>query len=206
MKISVSRALTELKTIDSRIQKKINEGVFIAGKKKSSKKINNTHTIEEFNEFAKSSYDSVSDLIKRRKSIKSAIVNSNATTKIEIGGVEMTVAEAIERKSSIELEKLFLNKLERSYRDLVTQVKNANENVEDNLKDLLKASVGSDKKLGDMSTFEKAYRDSNEYEVIDPLKLADKIENLRKSIEDFEIEVDAILTESNVCTQIEIED
>lgn len=45
-----------------------------------------------------------------------------------------------------------------------------------------------------------------QYEVIDPLKLEDEIEKLRKEIEDFELEVDSILTESNVMTQIEIPD
>jgi hypothetical protein len=205
--ISIARALTELKTLDSRIENKINGTNFIAGAKKSSKKINNIYTREEFVDDVTSNYQSIIDLINRRKVIKSAIVNSNAITKGIIGGKEYTIADAIERKNSIELDKTLLRQLEGQYKNVIAQIDRNNEIVEQNLNKLLEASVGSDKKVSDDTTaFSEAYRTQNSFEVINPLKLQDKIETLRKEIEDFETEVDAVLTESNVLTKIEIPD
>ena len=48
------------------------------------------------------------DLISRRNKIKSAIIMSNAKTVVEVAGKQMTVAEAIDKKSSIEYEKELL--------------------------------------------------------------------------------------------------
>lgn len=207
MKISVARALTELKTINNRIEKKIDETIFIAGVKKTSKKIKNVYTRDEFIELAKSNYQSIKDLIKRRKDIKSSIVESNANTIVEIAGVKMSVADAIERKNSIELDKMLLAEMTRDYNSIVSQVQAQNEDVEMRLDSLLNSSIGSDKKdLSGMEGFAKAYRESNEYEIINPLNLEDEIKKLSKQIEDFESEVDAVLTESNVMTKIEIPD
>lgn len=207
MKISVARALTELKTINNRIEKKIDETIFIVGVKKTSKKIDNMYTREEFDKQVKADYQSIKDLIKRRKDIKSAIVESNANTIVTIADKEYTVADAIERKNSIELDRMLLREMTRGYNSVKSQVEGRNETVEEKLDALLNASVGSDKKdLGDMDGFAKTYRESSQYEVINPLKLEDEIEKLRKEIEDFEMEVDSILTESNVMTKIEIPD
>lgn len=207
MEISIARALTELKTLDARIQSKINSTSFIAGVKKSSKKVNNVYTREEYSREVKSNYDSIIDLIERRKAIKGAIVKSNAETKVIISGKEYSVADAIERKNSIQLDKMLLQQMENQYRSVIAQVDRNNEVVENNLNNLLNSSVSSDKKDSiDMSGFAEAYRETNCYEVVNPLKLQERIEKLRKEIDDFESEVDSVLTESNVITKINIPD
>ena len=76
---------------------------------------------------AKADYQSIEALIKRRNAIKSAIVVSNATTKIEVAGVKMTVAEAIERKTSISYDIQLLDKLKEVYADLVGEAENVNQ-------------------------------------------------------------------------------
>ncbi len=99
-KMTIHRALSELKLIDARITKQISEieptGIFQKGKL-----INGYKTPEDFNTTAKSKMDSVNDLIKRKVTIKSAIVNSNSTTKVNVGGTEMSVADAITFKGVI---------------------------------------------------------------------------------------------------------
>ena len=82
-KMTVHKALCELKTMDSRIQKAIDSSPYVVVNKHSSKKINGV-SIDEFCRQAKSAYQSVNDLINRRNAIKRAVVLSNATTK-EIG-------------------------------------------------------------------------------------------------------------------------
>lgn len=205
MQISVARALTELKTLNSRIENKINGTSFVAGVKKSSKKINNVYLREEFEKDVKSNYDSIVDLIERRKAIKTAIVKSNAETKVLIGGKEYTVADAIERKSSISLDKLLLKHMEVQFRNILAQVERNNDIMEQNLNNLLAQSLGSDKKdLTSMTSFADSYRNENGFEIINPLKLQEKIEMLKLEIENFEAECDSCLSESNAITKVEI--
>ena len=90
-KITITRALVELKTVDKRIEKALEGAVFITHKCASDE--NPKHKITE------NRLQQVTDLIERRKNLKAAIVKSNATTKVVIDSNEYTVAEAIERKN-----------------------------------------------------------------------------------------------------------
>lgn len=45
----------------------------------------------------------------------------------------------------------------------------------------------------------------NEFEIIDPLNVKQQIEKLSNRIEEFESEVDAVLSESNATTFIEVQ-
>ena len=103
--MSIHQALSELKLLDSRIERAINSGRFIGTKKLVESKVSQTRTtVKDFNVSAKADLESVRALIERRSEIKSKIVASNAKTKVTIGGTKYTVAEAIERKSSISYE------------------------------------------------------------------------------------------------------
>lgn len=98
--ITITEALNELKLYDARIRKAISNTKLAGAAKKSSARIG-AITKNEFNEHAKASYQSVTDLIANRNTLKSAIVKSNAVTEITVNGKVMTVAEAIERKNAI---------------------------------------------------------------------------------------------------------
>jgi hypothetical protein len=205
MKISIARALTEIKTLDNRIQSKINSGVFVASVKKSSAKVNNVYTREEFGVQAKANYESITDLIERRRLIKSAVVKSNAETTVTIGEVTYTVADAIERKKNLHFEKSFLEILERQYRNAIANTNSNNEKVDVNLDRLLSASLGSDSvKKEDTSVFSQAYKDANYYEVLDVLNLKDGIEKVKTELLKFDSEFNIVLTESNAITLVEI--
>lgn len=78
-KITITRALTELKTLDKRIQKAIDSGTFVSFYGQFFKPDENSKS-------AQSNYQSIMDLLERRKQIKSLIVMSNAVTKVIIYG------------------------------------------------------------------------------------------------------------------------
>jgi hypothetical protein len=210
MQISITRALAELKLLNSRIERKIGESIFLAANKKSAKKVNNVFTKEEFVENAKADYQSVIDLIERRKKIKAAIVDSNAKTVVTIANKSMTVAEAIERKESIQYDKTLLNAMERQYNSVVAKVTSENEKVQQKLDDLLLTSFGKEGKQkaseDEIAVISKPYLEQNEFECIDPLEMAKKIRAMKEDIEGFTSEVDFILSESNTITKIEIPD
>ncbi|MFS0657375.1 hypothetical protein AB1L07_01955 [Niallia alba] len=205
MEITITRALAELKLLDKRIQRTINESV-LAGYTVGKKFMTGFNSVEEIEKRSKSDYQSIQDLIKRRNEIKSAIVVSNATTQVEIAGQSMTVAEAIERKTSINYDKLLLNKLRSTYSQLVSHVDRVNEDVKNRLDKQLEVLYGKDGKTKAIENEEltRAFKEDNEAKFIDSLNLRDKIEQLTKEIEDFETEVDFILSESNTITRITV--
>ncbi|QPW62031.1 hypothetical protein [Clostridium botulinum] len=206
--ITIARALTELKTLDKKINKKISESKFAIVCNQSSKKVDGIQTREEFNQSAKSSYDSIVDLIARRNEIKTKIVASNAITRVIIANKEYTVAEAIERKSSIGLDKMLLTSMRNDYNRALALYESSNNKVEQQLNEHLETMFGTETKQkdNDVTIFTENFRKQHGYEIIDPLKLKEKVDKLTDEIDSFETEVDACLSESNAITKITISD
>ena len=208
MKMSIHRALGELKTLDKRIRKEIENTIFIGAKKKSSNTEYKTRTsIVDFNNNVNSSIQSINDLILRRKEIKESIVNANANTFVTIGDNKMTVASEIERKTSIGYDKFLLSKIKEQYALIVGFVEENNEEVECDLSSKIDNMLNANDKnnINGIEEFSKAYRNSNSWEVIDPVDLKSFIDKLEKEITIFENEVDVVLSESNATTFIEVE-
>lgn len=206
-KISITEALNELKLYDSKITKAITNATFCGAAKKSADKVGVVKK-DDFVERTKASYQSATDLISNRNTLKSAIVRSNAITGVEIDGVPMTVAEAIERKNSIEYDETLLNEMKRQYANATATVDKENKKVDNKVDELLTTLIGkdSDKKLSkeDQEAVEKPYREKNEFEFVDPLDLYEKIQTLEANIDGFKSNVDTVLVLSNATTFIEI--
>ena len=105
-KMTVTRALAELKTLEKRITKVTGECEVIKVRRKEDK-----WDVQEFNRGAQSTYQSAVDLIARRDEIKRRVLQSNAVTKVRIGKEDMTIAEVIDRKQAIKFKKNLLDKL-----------------------------------------------------------------------------------------------
>lgn len=110
-KISITEALNELKLYDSKITKAITNVTLCGATKKSSDKVGVVKK-EDFEDRAKASYQSVTDLIANRNTLKSAVVKSNTVTEVTVTDKIMTVTEAIERKNSIEYDETLLNEMQ----------------------------------------------------------------------------------------------
>lgn len=209
MELTIHAALGELKKLDQRINKSIFGGTFIGAKKKSAADVLGTgYSEDRYKETINSSMQSISSLIANYKAIKSAVVISNATTKLIVGKEEMTVAEAIERKSSIEYEKTLLRKLKNDRDNVVAQVNRQNEKVEEQLDTQISVLTANSKdkasSLTNLTGFIKEYRDQNSYELINPLDIDKVISELEERILDFETNVDVALSNSNALTKITI--
>jgi uncharacterized protein (UPF0335 family) len=202
-KMTIHRALTELKTLDARIHSAIDGGTFITANKRSNTKINGK-TVEEHKSVIQGHLDKVVGLIDRRNQIKAAIVESNAKTMVSVGGVKMTVAQAIERKSSIHYDEVYLDRLKASYATAVSTVNRENEMLPRKLETYLQSVLGNkdSAKTEDVEFHTKSFMDRNEYELIDPASLKEKIDKLEEEIYNFKAEVDAVLSESNAVTFI----
>lgn len=197
-KISITRALVELKTLDSRIQKKIDRATFVSFG-------GQFHKPAEGVKDAVSDYQSINDLIERRKKIKSAIITSNATTQVSICGQTMTVAEAIETKSSIKHKKNLLAVLKSQHGRTTTTIESINSRVRKDLEAKSSREGGDkDKQQMSLAEFSKTYIELHGVEMHDPLNISQKIEQLDQYIIQFEQEVDYVLSEKNAVTTIEV--
>ena len=207
-KITVTEGLNELKLYDSKIEKAINNLKLIGAKKKSVDKVGVVN-VEKFVADAKAAHQSVMDLISNRNALKAAIVKSNAETSLEIGDKIMTVAEAIERKNSIQYEKKLLLAMKAQYASATVTVNKENTKVDLKVDELIQTLVGRDttKKLDkdEQAAVEAPYRAKNEWELVDPLNLHDLITALENDIDTFESQVDGKLSLCNATTFIKLD-
>ncbi|MGE7111588.1 hypothetical protein [Lysinibacillus sp. NPDC047702] len=205
-KLSIHRALTELKMLNHRIEAATNEVSTVLANRKSNSKINGVE-IQEYEKQMQSSYDKVVGLIDYRNRIKSLVVESNARTTVTVGKEEMTVAEAIERKQSIHFEKKLLEAMQQQYRSAINMVAKENDALPAKLETYLINILGNKDKQSpeEVKLHTETFMKRNEFELIDPMNVKKKIEALSSRIEEFESEVDAVLSESNATTFIEVQ-
>ena len=207
-RMTITQALVELKLYDSKIVKAIRTAEFINIRKKNSNKIGSI-SVDKFEKNAIESYQSIIDMIKNREAIKRAIVLSNATTIVNIAGIEMTVAEAIEKRNLINHEKTLIDEMSRQFTFTERAFTEQNDKVDEQAEKLLVSYYGKDaaKKISkeDYDTIVTPYKEANGYVVVDPIGLKDKLEALSNANSDFMANVDVVLSVSNATTFIEVE-
>lgn len=206
-KMTIAKGLIELKLLDKRIEKAI-EDVAFCQHRIGEDEIKGYKSVQEYESIVRGKEQSILDLINRRTSIKSAIVESNAKTKVTIAGEKMTRADAIERRNhSIVYEKTLLEKMKRDLARSVSSIEADNARAKERLDRQIEIMIGKDGKVKPeetQSTTDMFWK-HNRSELVDPIGVREKIEKLEKRIDDFESEVDTVLNESNVLTSISIQ-
>lgn len=202
--MSIHRALAELKLIDSKISNELIRAKFAGFKKVSGKTIDNL-TVEEFKSNSKASLQAINDLIKRRASIKSALVLSNATTKVNVAGEEMTVAEAIDKKNTTASMTNLITKLKQTWNQTHVKVDRENRALDDEALLYFQEITQNKDKLNEaqFKTLISAYKDQRELEVVEGFDVRKEGIKLEDELNEFLTNVDFVLSESNTETKIE---
>jgi hypothetical protein len=212
-KMTVHKALAELKTMDDRITKSIRDNTYVLAVKHSAEKINGM-TVKNFMDKMRSGYQKTTDLIARRDAMKRAVVLSNATTKVKVGENEYTVAEAIEMKNhGMEFRSALLRQISSAYTSAQNELnRNSGETLEKKAEQYVLAVIAAQPKDSKMSVdsdamkaLRKTYIENNAYDLVDPLDVTKIMESLDAEINEFNAEVDAALSVSNALTIIEFE-
>jgi len=200
--ISVTQGLAELKLLDKRINKELS---YVFWAKVSTK---NSRVDEvALKKSAQAEYQSYMDLVKRRDTIKRAIVLSNATTPVSIGTKwSGTVAEAIEHKASLTYKKSLLDKIKRCMSTVDSEYASASEALERRLDGLLSSELGKDVKTNPdtITALRQSFLETNKVEIVDPLDLVNMAKELGDEIDAFETNVDWVLSEANGKTLITV--
>jgi hypothetical protein len=207
-KMTIHRALAELKLIDSKIEKAISV-IEPTGVMQANKPVSGFYKKEDFETEAKAKFQSVVDLIERKNKIKSAIVTANGVTQVEISGVKMTIADAINFKSVVVFKKNLIATLIKKHNSVKSKFTVENEKVNNVALENAKIMIGKqgDDRVKptdeDVKNIVEPFVKRNEFHLVDPLEVEKLTEKLQNEVNNFEVEVDAVLSEINAITVIE---
>lgn len=211
--MTLTRALAEVKHIKAKFDRMLSTSRFVAVAQgqETSKHLTaeaGLLSVDIFSASAMSAFQSCEDQIKRYNAIRKNLILANATTTVTIGSQTMTIAEAIERKSSIVMEQKLLNSMKSQY----ANAQNAYDQLNTRLLDTIERSIlqlyGNDRSKvteEQSKVVSDAKRREFEPSVVDPLKLSERIEALASRIEDFNNEINYSLSEVNASTKITVE-
>ena len=207
-KMTIHRALAELKLIDSKIEKAI-ASIEPTGGMQTGKPVNGFYEKTQFETAAKSGLQSVLDLIERKNKIKSAIVAANGVTEVEIAGNKMTIADAINFKRVVDFKKALIYNLTKKHNAVKAKVTAENEKINNVALENAKIMIGKqgDDRVKptdeDVKNIVEPFIKRNEVHLIDPLGVESLVQKMQSEVDDFEVEVDAVLSEINAITIIE---
>lgn len=206
--MTIHEALAELKTLDKRIAKAIKDTSFCSCKSHRADKVDGV-SVQQFIDMAKEGYAKVTDLINRRAAIKKAVVLSNATSTVEVMGVEFTIAEAIEMKNKgIGNHIMLWNAMRNEYTDAKDEVEEENRSVESRADRYIADLFGQKEvkaKAAEASEEREKYIKTQTWELVDPIDIAEEIQKVGEFIDGFSSKIDAKISVSNAQTVIEIE-
>ena len=204
--MTVHKALCELKMLDKRINESIMSAEFCRANKHSNVKIDGG-TIAEYEAAAVSKYQSTMDMIVRRDAIKRAVVASNAATEVTIGGNRYTVADAVElRRHGLSYRRTLLQAMTLQLKRVRSTIEQKNgEELTRAADKMVEVYYGRQTDVKAITEEMKATREKfiedNTYELLDPIRVENRIRELDKEITAFETEVDSALSVSNAVTE-----
>jgi len=203
MKISIHRALSSLKILEKRINKLISNfngvGMQIQGKV-------GLMDSASFIAREKSLYQSIHTLIEDKLKLKTLILESNNKTMVTIAKNKMSVTQAILFKEMIPLKNIWLNKLIKQHGNIAMQIDRHNQKVDERALSIAQAALGAEAKATQVDAMQiiKPFVTEHKAILADAIGIQKVIDAYQEELLDFTAEVDAILSESNAITLIEI--
>lgn len=208
--MSITRALVELKRLNDRIETAIQSGKFVSrtvGKGIYKKVVGSNDTPDQMKNKIQASFDTVDSLIANRQRIKSAIVMSNAVTTVVVSGQILSVAEAIEMKSTVAFRNLYLYTLRSQQVSETKAIEAANATLDASIEAMITTICGAEKSKIDvttLATISEPQKEQKEAAILDPSKIEDRIAKLTEEISVLSSELDFTLSESNARTNITV--
>lgn len=204
--MTLTHALVELKLLSKRITKKLHTMQPVTVKK-GNKFDASIKSQEEFEKNAKADWQSLHDLMNRRRKIKTALVIANAVTKVKIASETMTIAEAIERKNLLDTEREIIMDMRTKLVSSQDTADQHNKGVKHDLMKLLKATYGQTTSQFSKEAYDRIgtpFMANNEAKLIDPLNCKKILKEMEDKCDKFFGEVDVCLSIANAKTEITI--
>lgn len=216
-KMLVTQALDERDLLVKKINDKIVKASFVDTIRPNEEKVYERKIRrEDYIKEAESAYQQIMDLIDRFQKIDAAIVASNAKTQITTSWGDFTVAGAISLRSRLrgmgaydgaaDFEGLLQNKMAGEYNDRVRFCDMKNSQLQATAENMRLNILGKDSKTKDEKPLGvvDAYVKENTTELVDPLDIKKKLEQLQEKRNTLLRELDTQIKVSNATTFVEV--
>lgn len=192
-------------------EKDLDTSGFVVVKKQSEMK--DTEEMDRLTKNLQAKYDKTISLFRNFYALNSAIQQSNAVTKVTVGGKTYTMAEAISRYDRINAEINFFNGIAVNVATAVGNMEESNkqalkpevvEKYINNAMDALpEGSITGEEEISKMrEKLKEKYTQENTSVLIDPYNLRDKIEDILNEKKAFASEFNEMMNATNLTTKI----
>lgn len=210
----VTQALDERELLIHKIMDKIKAASFVdMAKHNEEKTAGKRLSRSEYAKQAKRAFQQIMDLVERYQKIDAAIVASNANTRIQTSYGEYTVAGAISLRNRLKAasgyeEKGFENslydKMQEEYERCMQSIHAKNRHLDDTAENMRLSILGKEARMKETKPLEvvEAYVRENKAELIDPLDIVNKMQQLKERKDKLISELDTQIKVSNATTFI----
>ena len=216
-KMLVTQALDQRDLLVKKICDKIRKASFTETKKHNEEKVMERRvTQKEFEKEARSSYQQIIDLIHWYDKVDQAILRSNAETIIETSYGAMSIANALALRSRLNCSNAYdsdsnfegnlMMKLQEELNEKIRVMEQKNKGLQNTAETMRLSILGKDTKTKDETPLKvvDVYVQENTTELIDPLNVRKKINELNERRETILNELDTKIKVSNATTFVEI--
>lgn len=216
-KMLVTQALDQRDLLVKKICDKIRKASFTETKKHNEEKVMERRvTQKEFEKEARSSYQQIIDLIHWYDKVDQAILRSNAETIIETSYGTMSIANALALRSRLNCSNAYdsdsnfegnlMMKLQEELNEKIRVMEQKNKGLQNTAETMRLSILGKDTKPKDETPLKvvDVYVQENTTELIDPLNVRKKINELNERRETILNELDTKIKVSNATTFVEI--
>ena len=216
-KMLVTQALDQRDLLVKKICDKIRKASFTETKKHNEEKVMERRvTQKEFEKEARSSYQQIIDLIHWYDKVDQAILRSNAETIIETSYGTMSIANALALRSRLNCSNAYdsdsnfegnlMMKLQEELNEKIRVMEQKNKGLQNAAETMRLSILGKDTKTKDETPLKvvDVYVQENTTELIDPLNVRKKIDELNERRETILNELDTKIKVSNATTFVEI--
>jgi len=216
-KMLVTQALDQRDLLVKKICDKIRKASFTETKKHNEEKVMERRvTQKEFEKEARSSYQQIIDLIHWYDKVDQAILRSNAETIIETSYGAMSIANALALRSRLNCSNAYdsdsnfegnlMMKLQEELNEKIRVMEQKNKGLQNTAETMRLSILGKDTKTKDETPLKvvDVYVQKNTTELIDPLNVRKKINELNERRETILNELDTKIKVSNATTFVEI--
>lgn len=216
-KMLVTQALDQRDLLVKKICDKIRKASFTETKKHNEEKVMERRvTQKEFEKEAHSSYQQIIDLIHWYDKVDQAILRSNAETMIETSYGTMSIANALALRSRLNCSNAYdsdsnfegnlMMKLQEELNEKIRVMEQKNKGLQNTAETMRLSILGKDTKTKDETPLKvvDVYVQENTTELIDPLNVRKKINELNERRETILNELDTKIKVSNATTFVEI--
>lgn len=205
--MTLYEALSKKKIYEDKVRKL--ERCRLVDIKKKYDDVNNAgKDINDIREVIVAGYQSTVAILNNYITLKAAINEANAITKVEIAGKEYTIANAIARQRGLDQEEAMYSRMIANINAINSEVENINSRYlsPDAISRYISSVLGDSKKSDELiRQVTEDYKKEHEVEVYDPLNTEELATKKLEEIAQFREEIHYKLTQVNCTTEITVE-